>query len=49
MEETLGFESCRGDDDVWRRKAAVRTDGTPFWEYCLIYTDDLLVVRISPS
>jgi len=48
MEETLGFESCRGDDDIWRRKA-VRTDGTPFWEYCLIYTDDLLVVSEFPE
>ena len=39
----LGFDSCRADPDVWMRKA-IKSDGSRYWEYVLLYTDDALVV-----
>ena len=41
--EHLGFDSCKADPDVWMRKA-VKSDGSQYWEYVLLYTDDALVV-----
>ena len=38
--EYLGFLSCLGDDDVWRRPA----NGDEYWEYILLFTDDCLVI-----
>jgi len=43
MKDMLGFESCLGDPDVWRREAK-RTDGSLYYEYILLYTDDCLVL-----
>ena len=39
----LGFVSCKADPDVWIR-AAKKDDGSEYYEYVLIYTDDVLVV-----
>ena len=39
----LEFTSCEADRDVWMRKA-VKEDETPYWEYILCYTDDVLVI-----
>lgn len=39
----LGFESCYGDADVWRR-AAVKPNGDEYYEYLLTYVDDCLVI-----
>ena len=39
----LQFQSCKADPDVWMRKA-VKGDGSDYWEYVLLYTDDALVV-----
>ena len=39
----LGFSSCRADPDVWMRPA-VKSDGSKYWEYVLLYVDDTLVV-----
>lgn len=41
--ETLGFQSSKGDADVWFRPA-VKRDGTEYMEYVLLYVDDVLVV-----
>ena len=41
--EFLGFQSCKADPDVWMRPA-VRSDGSEYWEYVLLYTDDTLVM-----
>ena len=41
--EHLGFESSKADPDVWYRESK-RADGTPYYEYVLLYTDDCLVV-----
>ncbi len=39
----LNFESCLADPDVWMRPA-LKADGSEYYEYVLIYTDDVLVV-----
>ena len=39
----LGFTSCLADPDVWMRKAT-KSDGSPYWEYMLLYVDDALVI-----
>ena len=39
----LGFESCKVDPDVCMR-AAKKKDCTEYWEYALLYTDDVLVI-----
>ena len=39
----LDFTSCLADPDVWMRPAK-KSDGSLFYEYILLYTDDALVV-----
>ena len=39
----VGFKSCLADPDVWMRKAE-KPDGSKYWEYVLIYTDDCLCI-----
>ena len=39
----LEFESSRADPDVWYRLSK-RADGTEYYEYVLLYTDDALVI-----
>jgi hypothetical protein len=39
----LEFTSCPADPDVWMRPAK-RSDGSDYYEYILLYTDDALVV-----
>lgn len=39
----LKFESCKADPDVWLRKS-IKADGSKYYEYALLYVDDLLVV-----
>ena len=39
----LDFVSCLADPDVWMRPAK-RSDGSDYYEYILLYTDDTLVV-----
>ena len=39
----LGFVSCRGDPDVWRR-SATKKNGEKYHEYVLLNVDDCLVV-----
>ena len=39
----LGFMSCLADPDVWYRPA-IKSDGTEYYEYVLLYTDDTLVI-----
>jgi hypothetical protein len=42
----LNFESCLADSDVWMCPA-LKPDGSEFYEYVLIYTDDVLVVSTN--
>eukprot|EP00957_Ditylum_brightwellii_P022076 1665497-Ditylum_brightwellii.AAC.1 len=38
---SLGFQPCKADPDVWMRQA-VTPCGFEYWEYVLIYVDDIL-------
>ena len=39
----LHFNSCLANPDVWMRPA-IYSDGTSYYEYILLYTDNALVV-----
>ena len=39
----MGFTSCLADPDVWLRPAK-KNDGSEYYEYVLLYTDDALVI-----
>jgi len=39
----LGFESCKADPDVWLR-LSTKVDGSKYYQYVLLYTDDILAV-----
>ena len=39
----LGFISCLADPDIWIRKAK-KNNVSLFWEFVVLYTDDVLVV-----
>ena len=41
--EHCDFESCKTDPDVWFRPAT-KSDGSTYYEYALLYVDDVLVV-----
>jgi hypothetical protein len=43
----LGFNMCKADNDVWYRPAQ-KADGTKYYEYVLVYTDDILCVSANP-
>lgn len=43
----LGFTACIADYDVWLR-SSVKATGEPYYEYVLVYTDDLLCVSCKP-
>ena len=44
----LGFTSCKADPDIWMREA-IKDDGTPYWEYVLLYVDDALCCSMQPD
>ena len=39
----LEFKSCEADPDVWRRPAT-KADGSEYYEYALLYVDDVLMI-----
>ena len=43
----LGFESCKVDPDVWIR-LSIKADGTDYYQYVLLYTDDILAIMEEP-
>ena len=43
----LDFKSCLADPDVWLRPA-IKKNGDKYYEYVLVYVDDLLVVSEEP-
>ena len=40
----LGFQSSRADPDVWYRESKRKADDSAYYEYVLLYTDDILVI-----
>jgi hypothetical protein len=44
----LDYKSCLADPDVWMR-ARIRDDGFEFYEYVLIYVDDILCISDNPQ
>ena len=46
--EMLGYESCLADPDVWFRPAS-RSDGSNYYEYILLYVDDMLAISMNPK
>ena len=41
--QLLNYESCPADPDLWITKA-VHSNGTDYYEYVLLYVDDVLAV-----
>ena len=39
----MKFKPCLADPDVWRREAT-KADGTPYYQYILLYVDDVLCI-----
>ena len=45
--DDMGFKSTIADPDVWRRPA-VKPDGEAYFEYILVYVDNILCISHSP-
>jgi Reverse transcriptase (RNA-dependent DNA polymerase) len=48
LHDQLGFRSYRADNDVWLR-VGQRADGSRYYEYVLVYTDDILCLSCGPK
>ena len=46
--DNIGFRSSMADPDVWMR-AAVKNDGEKYYEFILVYVDDLLCMSYDPK
>ena len=44
----LGFQLCKADPNVWFRPS-IKSDGTDYYQYVLIYTDDILAIMEEPE
>ena len=42
----MGFKSSYGDPELWMRPGH-KADGTEYWEYVLLYVDDVLVISVN--
>ena len=42
------FKSCKSDPDIWFC-STINDDGTDFYQYILLYTDDILVIMKNPE
>ena len=45
----MGFKMCQADPDVWLRANTRPSDGFQYYEYVLVYIDDLLIVSHDRS
>ena len=46
--EEMGFTSCKADPDVWLRPA-LKANGVEYYQYVLLYTDDILAIMEEPE
>ena len=46
--EEMGFTSCKADPDVWIRPA-LKANGVEYYQYVLLYTDDILAIMEEPE
>ena len=46
--DDIGFHSTVADPDVWMRPAA-KPDGETYYEYILVYVDDILCISCKPT
>ena len=44
----LKFQPCQADPDVWMRRAH-SADGNPYYEYILVYVDDVMIISGDPD
>ena len=44
----MGFNSCKADPDIWLRPA-IKSNGTRYDQYVLLYTDDILAIMEEPE
>ena len=44
----MKFKFSHADNDVWMKKD-MRPDGTVYYSYILVYTDDILIVSQDPK
>ena len=44
----MGYQSTKSDPDVWIR-SSIKPDCTEYYEYCLIYVDDILCMIHRPE
>jgi hypothetical protein len=44
----IQFQSCQAYPDVWMRQAH-KANGTPYYEYVLVYVDDVMVIFGDPD
>jgi hypothetical protein len=44
----MGFEPCKADPDLWLRPGT-KPDGSDYWQYVLLYTDDILAIMEDPE
>ena len=46
--DEINFTPCKSDPEVWMRPG-VKDDGTEYWQYFLLYTNDILCVMENPE
>ena len=46
--DEMGFESCKADPDVWFC-SSMKDDGTDYYQYGLLYTDEILAIMKNPE
>ena len=48
LQTKMKFQSSLADNDVWL-KQEMRSDGSSYYTYILVYTDDILIVSDNPT
>ena len=46
--DEMGFTSCKADPDIWFRPA-LKADGVEYYQYVLLYCDDILAIMEDPE